>query len=253
MELAEFSQRLASCSGLTSAQKALGILWFESSKDHSVSKTSSQLARSIRDFRIGNPNPAQLESQIRKLRLTIRANGAHTLKADARSTVVGWFGDAIRSFDSGVPHDDGYLPAGVWAGTRGYIENVCKQLNGCYYHAFHDAASVMVRRLVETLIIECYEHLGRDAEIRDGDGNPFMLGELVNRSTGQGGLSLGRDSKKALKEVKEVGDRAAHNRRFTAVQADLDKIRSGVRLAVDEMVQLASLKRQPTSSKTVKN
>lgn len=67
------------------------------------------------------------------------------------------------------------------------------QLNGCYQFGFYDACSVMVRRVLETLIIEAYEHLHRESEIRDAEGNYFMLGELVNRSTTAGGLSIGRE------------------------------------------------------------
>ena len=61
----------------------------------------------------------------------------------------------------------GYIPDGVWIGTRGYIEAVCKQLNGCFHAGFYDAAAVMLRRLLETLIIETYEQLKREAEIKD--------------------------------------------------------------------------------------
>jgi hypothetical protein len=101
----------------------------------------------------------------------------------------------------------------------------------------------MVRRVAETLIIEAYEHLRREAEIRDSDGNYFMLGELVNRSTGAGGLTLGREAKAALKEIKKLGDRSAHNRRYNAVKADLDDVRSGVRVTADELINIASLRR----------
>ncbi|WP_189523473.1 hypothetical protein [Nostoc sp. PA-18-2419] len=46
-----------------------------------------------------------------------------------------------------------------------------------------------------------------------------------------------------MRDLKVIGDRAAHNRRYNAVRADLEKIRLGVRLVVDELIQLAELRR----------
>jgi hypothetical protein len=65
----------------------------------------------------------------------------------------------------------------------------------------------MLRRLLETLIIEAYEHLGRESEIKDGGGNYLMLSDLAERACGEKvhkGLNLGRDSRTALKEVRNV-------------------------------------------------
>jgi hypothetical protein len=143
-----------------------------------------------------------------------------------------------------VDHSQAYLPEAVWKNTRGYIEKECVQLNGCYQYGFLDAASVMMRRLVETLIIEAYEHLKRENEIKDHDGNYFMLGDLVTASVGANSLNLGREAKRALGDIKTLGDRSAHNRRYNAVKPDLDGgMRSGFRLAVDELINLASLRR----------
>jgi Domain of unknown function (DUF4145) len=144
-----------------------------------------------------------------------------------------------------MDHSSGYLTDAVWIDTRDYIESVCRQLNGCFRAAYYDAASVMLRRLMETLIIEAYEHLGREKEIQDGDGNYFMLKQLVERAIGKPphtGLKLGRDAKKNLEDVKALGDRSAHNRRFTAHAPDLANVQSGVRVTAQELIQIADLK-----------
>ena len=38
----------------------------------------------------------------------------------------------------------------------GLSEEVCRELNGSFKHAYYNAAAVMLRRLLETLIIEAY-------------------------------------------------------------------------------------------------
>ncbi len=56
------------------------------------------------------------------------------------------------------PPDEGFraesqkvIPMSVVRGTRGYIEKVANQINGCYEKGWYDACAVMIRRLVETL------------------------------------------------------------------------------------------------------
>jgi len=100
-----------------------------------------------------------------------------------------------------------------------------------------------MRRLVETLIIEAYETLKREAEIKDQNGNYLMLKELASRATGPNSIGLGRDAKDALGKIKEMGDRSAHNRRYNAVQSDLDKVQSGVRVVVDELINIANIRK----------
>jgi hypothetical protein len=104
----------------------------------------------------------------------------------------------------------------------------------------------MLRRLLETLIIESYEHLKRESEIRDGGGQYLMLRDLVERACGEkghAGLNLGRDSKAALKEARDIGNWSAHARRYNAVATDLTKIQAGVRVVVQELIHVADLKR----------
>jgi hypothetical protein len=111
-------------------------------------------------------------------------------------------------------------------------------LSGCFQFGFYDAASVLVRRL----IIEAYEVQNREAELKDPNGDYFMLNGLIRAAGGTPGIGLGRDAKWALGEIKERGDRSAHNRRFNAVRADLEKIQSGVRVTVDELINIAKFR-----------
>src|SRR5262249_3513806 len=160
-----------------------------------------------------------LADAIRKTKLANESKSGFSLKPGSRRIIQEWLPAGIDGMQPTMDHSAGYLPDGVWIGTRGYIESVCRQLNGCFGAAYYDAASVLLRRLMETLIIEAYEHRKRESEIKDGDGNYFMLKQLVERANGRpphAGLNLGRDAKKNLEDVKALGDKSAHNRRFNA-------------------------------------
>jgi hypothetical protein len=123
-------------------------------------------------------------------------------------------------------------------------------LNGSFHHGYYNAAAVILRRLLETLIIETYEHLTRETEIKDGSGNYLMLGDLAERACGENGhrgLNLGRDSKKALKDARSIGNWSAHARRFLAHAGDLTKLQNGMRLLVQELIQIADLVKKSTA------
>jgi len=141
-----------------------------------------------------------------------------------------------------VPLDEEFIPNDVWKGTRGYIERVAEQINGTYHCTYYDATSVMCRRLIEILLIEAFEYAKKDSAAKDANGEYLMLSRLIDVTLGPDGFSLGRETKKVLRQIKEIGDRSAHNRRYVAVRADLDQVRSGFRLLVDELLHLCGVR-----------
>jgi hypothetical protein len=230
----------------SNADKALIILWYCDRQQPDVAMTSGQLTKVLVDHHVGTPHATQLAAAIRKTKLATESRGAFSLKPGSRKFIHDWLPAGIDGMQPSMDHSSGYLTDAIWIDTRDYIESVCKQLNGCFRAAYYDAASVMLRRLMETLIIEAYEHLGRESEIKGGDGNYFMFKQLVERATGKpphSGLKLGRDAKKNLEDVKGLGDRSAHNRRFIAHAPDLVNIQCGVRTTAQELIQIACLKK----------
>lgn len=127
--------------------------------------------------------------------MVVENGSSFALKSLARAKIRDQLKSILGPTHPKVDQDLGYLPKPVWDGTRDYIEKVCSPLNGCFQFGYYDAASVMVRRLVDTLIIEAYEKLKRESEIQGADGNYIMLGALVNAATGNSGISLGREGK----------------------------------------------------------
>jgi hypothetical protein len=242
MELEDFCIRLNQLE-LSNAQRALAILWFHDCETTGICMKAGTLARTIYTAGLGNPNPKQLEEAIAKTKLALNSNAGFKLKPTKRDTIKDWLMPILEGVAADVDLEHGYLPEAIWKSTRGYIEKIAFQVNGCFQYGFYDGASVLLRRLVETLLIECYEHGKTQARITDSDGNYFTLSGIITDAVDKSGFSLGRETKSVLRELKAIGDRAAHNRRYNAVRADLEKIRLGVRLVIDELIQLAELKR----------
>lgn len=140
------------------------------------------------------------------------------------------------------PTTDMVIPMAIVKGTRGYIEKVALQANGCYESGWFDACAVMIRRMIETLIIECFEHYKIADKIKDSNGNYFFLKDLIEICLKENTWSLGRNTKKALPTLKNIGDLSAHSRRYLANKSDIDKIQEGLRITVEELVHLSKLK-----------
>lgn len=148
------------------------------------------------------------------------------------------------------PPDEGLRAPGVNAliapilfkGTRGYLEKVANQANGAYSQGWYDASAVMVRRLLETLIIEAFEKHGRAAEIKNPTGDFLYLRDLIDRTIRTTAWNLGRNTKNALPKLKDIGDKSAHSRRFNAVRSDLEDRKADLRVVVEELLSLAAMR-----------
>lgn len=242
MELEEFCIRLNQIEQ-SNVHRALCILWFHDCQNRGIQFKASKLARIIYKTGLGNPNSTKLEEGILKTRLALKSKDGLYLKPTSRVTVRDWVEPILEVESIKINLKQGYIPEEIWKNTRGYIEKIAFQVNGSFQYGFYDGASVLLRRLVETLLIECYEYQKIESRIKDKNNNYFMLSGIIADAADKNGLCLGRETKNVLRELKSIGDRSAHNRRYNAVNADLEKIRLGVRLVIDELIQLAQLKR----------
>ena len=144
--------------------------------------------------------------------------------------------------EGGPPETEQVIPHSVVRGTRGYIEKLVDQVNGCYERGWYDACAVMTRRLVEVVIIEAFEEQGIAAKIQDGVGDFFFLSDLIDAALAEPQWNLGRNTRRALPRLKGVGDRSAHSRRFNAHLKDIERNIDDLRDVVQEFIYLARLK-----------
>ena len=130
---------------------------------------------------------------------------------------------SLEGVAADVDLEHGYLPEAIWKNTRAYIETIAFQVNGCFQYGFFVGASVLLCRLVETLLMEWYEHDKTQARIDDADGNYFILSGIIADAIDKSELSLGRKTKSVLCELKVARVLAVHNRRYNSVCAVLEK------------------------------
>jgi hypothetical protein len=128
-------------------------------------------------------------------------------------------------------------------GTRGCIERVSNQINGAYEKGWYDACAVMLRRLIETLIIEAFEHHKIAAKIQNANGDFVYLRDLIDKTLAEPAWNLGRNAKQALPKLKDIGDKSAHSRRYIAQRGDIQPLLSDIRTVVQELLYISNLKK----------
>jgi len=133
------------------------------------------------------------------------------------------------------------FPLEIFDNTRGYLTNTARQAILCYDYGLYDAGLVMIRRLIETLIIELFEHRNCKERILDKNGNYLFCGDLIDKLLEEKMIwTIGRNAVQELPKIKKMGDLSAHNRRFNAKKSDIDSIKSGLRVVLEEMVHLVN-------------
>jgi len=129
--------------------------------------------------------------------------------------------------------------------TRTYIEKISNQINGCYENGWYDACSVMIRRLLETLIIEVFEYHNLQNKIKKGgvhSGDYLYLRDLITITLNETAWTLSRNAKSSLPKLKDIGDKSAHSRRFNAVRNDIDELKPDIRIIIQELLSISRLK-----------
>ncbi len=109
------------------------------------------------------------------------------------------------------------------------------EANRSYDSACYNACAAMIRRLVESLIIEAFERFGIADRIKQS-GEYVAFGALIGRAAAEPMLRLTRSTKKVLPDLKFLGDLGAHNRMALVRKDDLDRLHNQIRAAVEELV-----------------
>jgi len=81
----------------------------------------------------------------------------------------------------------------------------------------------MIRRLVESMFVQAYEHNGIADRIKRG-GNYVEFSELIGKAAAETVLGLSRNTKRIIRDLKFFGDLAVYNRRTLVPKDDLDRL-----------------------------
>ena len=114
---------------------------------------------------------------------------------------------------------------------------IVKQINGTYENGWYDACATMLRRLIETLIIEVFVAKQIGEEIKR-DGEFLQLSELIEKACQETRLKLSRNSKKTLRAIAKLGNSAAHERVITLRRESLEMRLVDIQLLVQHLIEI---------------
>ena len=143
---------------------------------------------------------------------------------------------------SSSPHASQVFPQTLLVETnRGYLTRIGRQVNANYSEGWFDACFVMLRRLLEVSIIEAFEARQIAHKIRNANGDYVHLTDLIDLALAEHTWNLSRNTKKHLPKLRDMGHMSAHGRYFTAQREDIDPIRDGCRVVIEEFLHHARL------------
>jgi hypothetical protein len=136
---------------------------------------------------------------------------------------------------------DAVLPDDMLKGTRKYLEDLARQINGCYDYTFYDGCAVLCRRMVESLLVEGFDKAGQLPAIQKPDKNIMMLDAIIGQAKKGTFIRLARGAIDTIEKVKRVGDTASHDRFHIAGKGDIDDFAVQFRKVISQLLELAGV------------
>jgi len=224
------------------AERAIGFLWFYGKKKLYYERTTSDLASDMSKAGFAHENVSRLRRRLLKSNFVVRGTAPDSFKINHRhlSEIENIYKKYDKTFAPKI--NENIIPFAWVKGTRSYLIELVKQINGSYEFGFYDCCAVMIRRLMESLIIEVYYQNSREHDITDNNGNFLLLENLIKFITNDRKIILQRKSSLIMKEIKDIGDTAAHNRVYITRDTDIKEKIPRVRLLIKELLTLSGIK-----------
>ncbi len=225
----------------TIEERAIALLWYYGQKQEFEERSVKELAQDLADEGYGHINQTRLHKALKKSPYTVRGNRKDTVRISAAhfSTLTRIYGPLIDLVEIEV--SSSVIPFEYVDGSRVYLEQLVKQINGCYDKGFYDGCAVLVRRLVESLIIEVYAHKKMLSAVKSG--NDFVgLERLITVIASDASIPCSRSFRENSVKIKDLGDTAAHDRFYVTQKNDIDENKQHIQKVANELLQLSGIR-----------
>ncbi len=135
------------------------------------------------------------------------------------------------------------IPDAVVRGTPAYIQSLSRQINASYENHLYDCCAVMMRRLLEVLLVLCFQHAGKEEMILDRDGARYLPLDRIIQLAGQNAaFPLSPNGRADMRAVKNLGNFSAHRIYYTCTQQDIQPHLLKYRGIVEELLYKSGLR-----------
>lgn len=239
-DLASFARQLAT-GQWTQPKLAEALFWFYDHFDPGREATIAQVAADLHKHGLTGPiNRSRLASQLRSLGTIVKGAkpGHFKLKATARNALNSEYQTLLRA--PVVTHDGSVIPVDKYLDAPSYLAQLCDEANLSFAAGCHDGCAVLCRRIAEGLLVGAFEKAGHADKVEKKEGY-YHLRELIAAAESRKWIRLTKSAIPDLKEIKEIGDRAAHHRFAISSSEDIRRIGPKVRAVIQELRVLAGV------------
>jgi len=235
----QFARHLAKLN-VSHIERAVAFLYYYRETQQFEERSASDLAADLHDEGFPRPNVTLLKRALSNTRFTTRGSRSGLYKLDVRrlGDLEALYGEFLNQKKVSVAGE--MIPSDWISGTRPYLEQMVYQINATYEYGMFDACAVLCRRLMESLIIEIYIHQKRHSDIQH-DGVFLMLDGLIVHLGNDQNIQLSRNTAKTMREVKQLGDTAAHDRTYITPQIDIDDLKARYRRLIKELLLVSGV------------
>lgn len=220
---------------------AIALLWYYRQSQEFEERTASELANDLHEEGFPKPNVTRLANGLSKSKYAVKGRRKKSYQLNVRyiSELDEKYGAILKLRKLDI--EDKVIPLDWVDGTRAYLEKLVHQINGTYQFGFYASCAVLSRRLMESLIVEVYVSRGRHQEIQT-NGVFNSLDRLISYLTTDNSIPLGRAMPGTMRDVKELGDMAAHDRTYITRDYDIDDIKVRLCRMISELLVLSSIR-----------
>lgn len=130
------------------------------------------------------------------------------------------------------------FPLSIFDSTRGYLIAFAKEAACAYDYSLYNSCFFMLRKIIETLIIDLFERNEIENKIKNTNGNYIMLSELFSQLLTEAKWQLSKTVKQDIPKIKKLADSSVHNKRFSAKKPDIENIKVDIRIIFQELINL---------------
>jgi hypothetical protein len=221
---------------------ATAFVWY-----HLNDKETEISLQEINDYFIANAlpkyNQTYLKENLRKNKNVTKGSSVNTYKPVRKyQDDMELLYPFVITKSEEVITDDSILPDSLLHNTRGYMENIGKQINASYNNNIFDGCAILMRRLLEIFLIHSYEASNKLNEISEGDGYR-NLSYIIKYTMSNKPFKLSKEALEILDDFRQIGNFAAHKIQFNTKRKDIDNIRLKYRMTIEELLYSAKIRK----------
>lgn len=226
----------------TELEKVVYLAYFLHQNKQEVEFTVSDISSIIFALGFAKPNQTRLKGKITKSTSFVKGSKKELFRLSVKKLTELKSSIPDISESEEITSDDSILPEILLKESRRpYLIKLAQQINASYENHLFDACTLMMRRLLEVLLIHCFESEKIESAVKDSEGNFKNLKTLINTAISRPEIKLSNDVKKDIDIFRELGNLSAHRVKYNCRKDDIRIVKLEFRAVIEELLYLGKL------------